>query len=142
MPNKRRFRHALTVQPVKVSLDNDTHVAHRVDVRISRTQPGGLGRQLLVITVGLLLLSHAHGVSGQEMTRLNVNPIQQANPVILNRPNSNGQLVIRGESSIRDIVPVIRRDEPPQELSLGEIARRIRAERKLREQTILPWPAE
>ena len=117
-------------------------MAQTIDITPIATQPGGLRRQLLLITLGLLLLSHARSVSGQEMTRLNVNAMQQANPVILNRTNSDGQVVIRGELSIRDIVRVMRRDEPPQELSLGEIARRIRAERKLREQTILPWPAQ
>jgi hypothetical protein len=142
MPNKRRFRQTLTVPPVKVSLDNDTNVAHLGDIGTSRAQPGAFLRPLLLITLGLLLLSHARSVSAQEMTRLNVNVMQQANSVILNRPNSNGQIIIRGESSIRDIVPVIRQDEPPRELSLGEIARQIRAERKRREQATLPWPAE
>lgn len=117
-------------------------MAQTTNITRTAAQAGGLRRQLLLVTLGLLLLSHARSMSGQEMTRSNVNAMQRANPVVLNRVNSDGQVVIRGELSIRDIVRVIRRDEPPQELSLGEIARQIRAERKRREQTILPWPVE
>ncbi len=117
-------------------------MTQNIDILPTAVQSRGLGKQLLLITLGLLLLSHARSMSGQEMTRWNVNAMQQANPVILNRTNSDGQVVIRGELSIRDIVRVIRRDDPPQELSLGEIARQIRAERKRREQTILPWPVQ
>ncbi len=96
--------------------------------------------RLALITLLPLLFFLAGTVFGQEMTRPNVNVMQQASSVILNRHNCDCQTVIRGESTIRDIVPIVRQNEPPEELSLGEIARRIRAERRQREQTILSWP--
>ena len=143
MPNKYRFRSTTMVSPVKTRLDRDTYVAHSIDITPSAARPGVPRRQWLQITFCLLLLSLVPTVWGQEMSRVDVNATQRANTVILNTANNcDCQVTIRGELSVRDIVPLMRRDEPPQELSLGEIARRIRAERKRREPLILPWPAE